>query len=447
MDSSQLIPLLWVWGLILLPLIALVMRRPGCGLVASFCFQMWMFYWLGGLIHAFPWADLENLDLTLLGFQQATYGLAAFAVGVLIAGPALGGMMLGKQASQTPPAAFELDLDMTKPRRYIRMGLISYFILIPTIGRYPGMKAVPTAASQLVVTGCCLQAWIAWHKSGKPGLLRTLPQTILIPMVVLVKQGFMSYGILAISTITLFVAQFFRPRWILGIGAIVCAFLGLTVYVTYMRDRDDLRGVLWKSNATLSVKIQAAWQTVSTIDLFDPKDPIQLGYIDSRLNQGSLVGAAVVYLSGADGFLNGSTIVDALLAMIPRIIWPSKPEAGSGGLVSKLTGMEFAQGTSVGVGPVLEFYGNFGTKGVLIGFFFLGAIIGALDFGAGIHLRLGNWAMFTSFFLVGISFLNVSGSLVEVTAGAMASVVVGVWVRRRERKALRTLQPVEAAAV
>ena len=101
----------------------------------------------------------------------------------------------------------------------------------------------------------------------------------------------------------------------------------------------------------------------------------------------------------------------------------------------------------MGIGPVLEFYGNFGTKGVLIGFFFLGAVIGALDFCAGVHLRLGNWAMFTSFFLVGISFLNVGGSLVEVTAGSMASLVVGAWVRHRERSSSSTLQPVEAAAL
>ena len=54
--------------------------------------------------------------------------------------------------------------------------------------------------------------------------------------------------------------------------------------------------------------------------------------------------------------------------------------------------------------------------------------------------------MFTCCFLVGISCLNVSGSLVEITAGAMASLVVGIVIRRREKSPLQVAQPVEAAA-
>jgi len=447
MDSNSLIPLLWVWAIILFVLLYQVFRRPGCGLVAAYCFQMWMLYWLGAFINTFPWSELTMTEETARGFPQATWGLATFALGVLVAGPALGRTMLGKGVPQTVPAGFTPVMDITRARRYITMGLISYFILAPTIGRLRGFNAVPAAASQLVVTGCCLQAWMAWHISGKPGLLRALPQTFLIPLVVLVKQGFMSYGVLAISTIMLFVAQFFRPRYILLLGGLVCGYCGLTVYVSYMRDRTEIRSVVWNEESTLSEKIERAWHTASNLDLFNPRDPDQLVYIDGRLNQNTLVGTAVENLAGTGEFKNGSTIVDALLAMIPRLIWPSKPiGAGSGHLAADLTGLEFVSGTSVGVGPVLEFYGNFGTKGVIIGFFFLGALIGALDFCAGLHLRLGNWALFTSFFLVGISCLNVSGSLVEISAGAMASLVVTVWIRRDGRKSSQQLQPIEAAA-
>ncbi len=272
MDSDSLVPLLWTWGLIICPMLYLVLRRPGCGLVASFCFQMWMLYWLGSLIHTFPWAALEGTEETLLGFQQATYAMAAFAVGVVIAGPAFGRAMLGKGFPQAPPVGFEPEMDITKARGYITMGLVAYFILRPTIGRFQGLMAVPTSASQLVVTGCCLKCWMAAKTDGKPGLMRALPQTFLIPLVVLVKQGFMSYGVLAISTIGLFVAQFFRPRWILAFAAVISAYVGMTAYVTYMRDRDEIRAVLWGGEATsLTAKLQLVWHTASTFDLFDPK--------------------------------------------------------------------------------------------------------------------------------------------------------------------------------
>ena len=449
MDSAGLTPLLWVWGLILVPLLCLMIRRPTSGLVASFCFQMWMLYWLGAVIHAFPWAELPDTEHVVLGFQQATWGIAAFAFGAIVAGPALGGGMLGKGVPQTVPDGFQVEMDPAKARRYIKIGLIFYFVLQPTIGGITGLNAVVAAASQLVVTGCCLQSWTAWNRYGKAGLLRTLPQALVIPMVTVVGRGFMSYGVLAVSTIMIFVAQFFRPRWILVAGGLISLYLGLTVYVSYMRDRDEIRNVVWYSeDRSYSTRLKTAWHTASTLDLFDPRNDDQLGYIDGRLNQDGLVGTAVDNLSISGEFLKGSSIGDAALGMIPRMIWRNKPiTGGSGGLVAKLTGLEFAKGTSVGVGPVLEFYGNFGTTGVLIGFFVLGALISALDFCAGVYLRLGNWTMFTCFFLVGISCLNVSGSLVEITAGAMASVVVAVLIRRRERSPLPALQPVEASAL
>src|SRR5262249_39950846 len=110
---------------------------------------------------------------------------------------------------------------------------------------------------------------------------------------------------------------------------------------------------------------------------------------------------------------------------IPRLIWPNKPVAGSGGLVTRFTGVEFAEGTSVGVGPILELYGNFGEFGVILGFVVLGCAIRAIDLSAGILLRAGRWGDFAVWFLVGISLMNVGGSFVECAAGTVASIVLG----------------------
>jgi hypothetical protein len=446
MDSAPLIPLLYVWILILGVIVFAVLKRPSCGLTMSYCFQMWMLYWLGALIHVFPWSELPETEYAVLGFQQATWGMAAFLLGLLIASKPLGKAILGKDILEPSGDGSDIEMDMAKARKYVNMGLISYFFIAPTIGRLRGFNALPAATSQMVVSGCCLQAWMVWHKSGKAGLLRVLPQTILIPMVTLIRQGFLSYGVMALSTIMLFIAQFFRPRWLLALAFLVSAYPGLTVYVSYMRDRNDIRAVVWSGqDSSLKDRLATGWHTLSTLDAFDPFNPEHLEYIDGRLNQNGLVGTAVANLADQGGYLHGSTIKDALLAMIPRLIWPSKPmSAGSGNLAARLTGLEFASGTSVGVGPVLEFYGNFGTVGVVLGFFFFGSLIGALDYCAGVGLRLGNWSMFTSFFLVGISCLNVSGSLVEITAGAVAAAVVAYAIRRMERKQQRQFQPAPA---
>jgi hypothetical protein len=139
------------------------------------------------------------------------------------------------------------------------------------------------------------------------------------------------------------------------------------------------------------------------------------------------VGAAVNRLHETDGYARGDTLWDALLALIPRALWPDKPvSAGSGDLVNRYTDVKFADGTSVGVGQVLEFYANFGTTGVVIGFAIMGLLITALDLQAADRLARSNLQGFVLWFLPGIALLQVGGQLVELTASAAASVIVAL---------------------
>jgi hypothetical protein len=440
MEKSQFTPLLAIWIVVMVPLFIAGWRSRAVGLVAAFCFQMWMFYWLGAALHALPWSELDEDDAVFLGFQQATYAMAAFAAGALLLGPALGKAILAK--SRPEPAG---GVDSSIPRRYTICGLVAYFVLAPTIGRFPGMNAIPAVASQLVVIGCCVQCWFAWHLKGKSALLRSLGPSMLIPLVILMKQGFMSYGVLAMSIILLFIAQFYRPRWAIAALLLVSAYPGLTVFVNYMRDRSEIRAAIW-GGQEVSSRMARVWETATNMEWFNPKDPEHLARIDGRLNQAALVGEAVDNLSRTDDFAHGSSINDALLAMIPRLIWPGKPQSGgSGDMASRFTGKEFAVGTSVGVGPVLEFYGNFGTWGVVVGFIFLGMLIRGLDICAGTALWHASWGQFALFYLIGISCLNVGGSLVEVSAGSAASFVVATLVRRIYKKS-PARQAIEAVA-
>lgn len=430
MDKSQFTPLLLAWIAILLPLLYVTSRARSAGLVAAYCFQMWMFYWLGAMLHAFPWSELPDDEANLLGFQQATYGMAAFAAGALLLGPVLGNVML-RRTRPEPQGA----LDNSAPRFYTIAGAVGYFVLAPTIGRVSGFNAVGAVASQLAVVGCCLHCWLAWQMKGKKAMLRNLGPALLIPVVVLLKQGFMSYGVFAVSLILLFIAQFYRPKWAIAAVLIAATYPGLTFYVSYMRDRGEIRAAVW-GGEEVTGRWQSLWRTVTSIEAFDVRNPDHLERVDGRLNQAVLVGEAVDNLSRTDDFARGSTIKDSILAMIPRLIWRGKPQSGgSGGMAARFTGKEFAEGTSVGVGPVLELYANFGTPCVIAGFVILGMLVRAFDICSGAALWNANWGLFTVFYLVGMSFVNVSGSLTEVTAGAAASFVVATAIRRMRRSA------------
>src|SRR5207249_8053409 len=60
---------------------------------------------------------------------------------------------------------------------------------------------------------------------------------------------------------------------------------------------------------------------------------------------------------GQEQFAHGATFYEALLAPVPRILWPGKPvAAGSGDTMSRYTRLKFDRSTSVGIGQVAEFY-------------------------------------------------------------------------------------------
>ena len=135
------------------------------------------------------------------------------------------------------------------------------------------------------------------------------------------------------------------------------------------------------------------------MEWFDPKNPNISSASTARLNQATLVGEAVDNLSRTDDFAHGEPIKDAAARHDSAAAsGPISPNSGgSGDMASRFTGKEFAVGTSVGVGPVLEFYGNFGSRGVVVGFFVLGMLIRALDLCAGAALWNASWASLRCF--------------------------------------------------
>jgi hypothetical protein len=169
-----------------------------------------------------------------------------------------------------------------------------------------------------------------------------------------------------------------------------------------------------------------------------------------RLNQNYLVGAAVRNLeSGSKEHAHGQTVIEAFQSLVPRALWPSKPvAAGSPRIVTEYTGITFAAYTSVGVGQVMEFYINFGTAGVIIGFLLFGTLLTLLDTWAAERLWRGDWLQFAMWFLPGLALMQAGGSLVEVLSSAGAGMLAVLFVNRFiVRARLGPPQPVGSVSV
>ena len=115
------------------------------------------------------------------------------------------------------------------------------------------------------------------------------------------------------------------------------------------------------------------------------------------------------------------------LAAGTKSLWRGKTvQAGSMNVAGYFTGEEYAKGTSVGLGQVMELYGNYKRWGVLVGFFLLGWLISIWDIRCGQALRQGDWRNYSCYFILLVPLLQPGGSAVELFSGTAAAAVL-VW--------------------
>ncbi|MBV8553063.1 MAG: hypothetical protein JOY54_17340 [Acidobacteriaceae bacterium] len=388
--------------------------RRSIGLGGVYMLQLWILYASGACLRALPWAGLRNTSVALDGFAVSAYGAIAFAAGWCIR-PYLFPLRSPRFVKQNPKL----------PGLYIASGLISYFLLKPTIGRLPTLQAITLVGAQLALAGLCLGAFLNWQRGGWKLLLKWSLPALLFPLVTVLHQGFLGYGVAALSMFAVFCATFVRPRWVVVVALVLAVYSGTSFTIAYLKNRPALRTAVW-GGADWRTRIDELAKTVSIIEPFDVRNRTDIEIFNERMDQSPLLGLAVDRLSERGDYAHGETLLNALIGLVPRALWPNKPVgAGSGGLVSRYTGLHFARNTSVGVGQMMELYINFGTASVVVGLLVLGLLLGYSDEKAALLLHSGNWPYFVQWFLFGISFLQVGGSLIEAVSTAGASVATG----------------------
>jgi hypothetical protein len=409
------------------------------GLALTYMLGLSIIHLAGAAVHALPWFIFRDIQWTPRGFQQSLIGLGMFAVGAVVVAPLLYHLFpqpLYTQTASATPRSVEERLALI----YTAVGLFSQQVLSILLRELPTVTALVTVTNQLLIVGIALGALLTWQQKRWKQLALWACAALYLPLQSIIFQGFLGFGVIALLTIAIFVISSGRIGWQTAVILLIAAFAGISLYVTYARDRSDIRNTVW-GNQALGARVAQLYVTLSNFEWFDPQNQEHLRYIDLRLNQNSLVGLAVYNLSlGYHTYAEGETLWEAMLALAPRALWPDKPvQAGSPEIVSAFTGLEFAEGTSVGIGQVLEFYINFGTSGVIVGFLLLGIVVGLFDLIAGWALSQGRQRSFLFWYLAGLGLLQPGGSLVEVTASMLAGFVTAVIVSRALVPIIQTL--------
>ena len=231
--------------------------------------------------------------------------------------------------------------------------------------------------------------------------------------------------------------------------------VGISIFVNYFEHRDNIRHEVW-GGAPLEARIDSVLQTARDFQWLDMGNPMHLRALDERLNQNYFVGLAAERISsGQVQYLNGGSLWEGVLSLVPRVFWPEKPVyAGSPMIVSKMTGIWLSPTTSFGVGNVMEFQINFGMPGVILGFLALGWVIGKLDLKAAIAENRGDMGRTILFFLPCVAMIDPQGSLVQVFSSSAAALVAAYgwkwlwqeWTRHRVQATAKLLQREQAFA-
>jgi hypothetical protein len=417
-----MLTLMLVWLAVGIGMMLIGTGRSSAGMPLAYFLGLSLIHAPGAMIYLEA-ADWDPIAVrTREGFEQTVIGMVAFLIAVIIARVTV----FGWRADGQPRVRQRRDLAVwDRLSRFYLVGGCSWFVLTPFIGAIPSVSSVIASLSLLLVVGTSLRLWVARKSRNLRKFWVTIALLPLLPLLTVIREGFLGAGMYWVLAVISFIVAQSKQRISYLLFAPAAVFVGLSLFVNYMAAREDLRRLVWSQQAEVGDRMQRIVKIFEDFEWLDSSNSRQRFVIDGRLNQNWLVGAAVERLeSGAVGFAHGATIGDMFLGLIPRALWPEKPMVGGGAsVVRDFTGLQFAEGTSVGAGQVLEFYVNFGRWGVIGGFFLYGWLIGRLDVGIVECLNRADHRGFLLRFMLCMAMIQPGGNLLEVVTTAASSTV------------------------
>jgi hypothetical protein len=274
---------------------------------------------------------------------------------------------------------------------------------------FPLNGAIFELGRNILVMLICLGAYIA-RRDGRSMLPWGMLAAI-VPIYYMVSFGLASYGLIFGMMLTGFwFAQLRRrhKRWDwLKLTALSAVFLQaiLTLFVGWMSSREEFRAIVWDGSDGSAFDILV--RSIQETGMFSLADFAALDIVNTRLNLPLFIGRMMdQHSQNPDLQLWGSTLIVIPLSIVPRFLWPGKPERGGSDFMSEHTGITLSDNATFGSGSVFEFYANFGYLGVLAGFIVLGWLMRRIDMAAFSSLATGKYLDFARFYVIGLVALD-----------------------------------------
>jgi len=428
---------IWLLTIILLSIYSLKHKDRTVGGTLTFVVFLSMIHLLQAVIYVFPWYEPSfDRNIVLLGFTEATIALLSFGMGTIVLFPLARRLHAKFKTPRVKPMFSPPAFKQHIAYIYVGLGIFSYFALGVIFAGIPSAQAFVGAVTRLWHVGTMIWLWEVFQ--GEKRTLGFLPITLILiiwPILTVVRDGFLGFGIVPTIIVLIFIAfRVSRARYVILVS-IILGYILLSVGSVYFESRNTIRRIVWNSEF-ISSPLENVYNTVATnFHWLDVLDPAQLGWIDGRLGYNYPAGLVIERIdSGLVRPANGRTLEDAVLMIVPRILWPEKPVAvGGSELFQYFTGIPIAAGTSVGLSPVVELYANYRTLGVILGFLILGLVITTIDYGAARALQRSDYFSFAIWFISLFGLTLVQDDIFTIVgatiSGALTAIIVNTLIR------------------
>lgn len=200
---------------------------------------------------------------------------------------------------------------------------------------------------------------------------------------------------------------------------LMIALAGIFFVVLIQSVKVDYRKKVWYESAGADPIYYAQLVGEKLSDPSTLLDPNKMFFMGVRLNQGWLVAYTMASVPKKFDFGYGETIWQAVAAaIVPRFIWPDKPEAGGKANLKRFLGYNIS-GFSMNIGPLGEAYANFDVAGGVVYLFFYGLFFNLMLTWV---LRIAEkrptivlWIPFLFFYAIGVEtdLLSTMGALIK----------------------------------
>ncbi|MGH7968126.1 MAG: hypothetical protein ACREIC_05295, partial [Limisphaerales bacterium] len=263
MDSTHDLGLM-LWGNLaaVALLLGLAWRRRAAtvGLPLCYLFSMGTIHFVGAWISTLPASPTGNALFVATGFRQCFAGVVAFTAALLVTEfvlprpktfparllPPRGRPLHSAKSAKNDPG-FDSGI-RRMPVAYVLMG-VACVLASSLFKPIPSLAALVHCGAYLLVAGCCLGCFFAWRSGRRARFLGWVACTCAFPAFTILTTGFIGYGVFATLMVLSFAIVHYRPRWQALVSLAAMAYVGLSVYVTYMSGRYQMREAVWGGQA------------------------------------------------------------------------------------------------------------------------------------------------------------------------------------------------------